>query len=203
MKKTIAFIVLFFVAASLFSAYYYWSNSSISTSGQTSTMGVKIEKTSDIINCGISSTFDSSKSDLGLTDVSIKSFDSITDTSSQEWSYKGKINELYVWWQIYSTKKYQINMRVSLLKDKGTGNIVIPYSITIYNLDSNSSYVEEDSTTFKDVSSTVVSKTIMETSGSDSIETGHRKLSLTTNDVKGIAYSESFEATLTIEVVSV
>ena len=94
-------------------------------------------------------------------------------------------------------------MRVSPLKDNGTGNIVIPYSITIYNLDSNSSYVEEDSTTFKDVSSTVVSKTIMETSGSDSIETGHRKLSLTTNDVKGIAYSESFEATLTIEVVSV
>lgn len=203
MKKTIAFIVLFFVAASLFSAYYYWSNSSISTSGQTSTMGVLIEKTSDIINCGISSTFDSSKSDLGLTDVSTKSFDSITDTSSQEWSYKGKIDELYVWWQIYSKTKYQINMRVSLLKDKGTGNIVIPYSITIYNLDSNSSYVEEDSTTFKDVSSTVVSKTLMVTSGSDSIETGHRKLSLTTNDVKGIAYSESFEATLTIEVVSV
>ena len=203
MKKTIAFIVLFFVAASLFSAYYYWSNSSISTSGQTSTMGVKIEKTSDIINCGISSTFDSSKSDLGLTDVSTKSFDSITDTSSQEWSYKGKIGELYVWWQIYSKTKFQINMRVSPLKDKGTGNIVIPYSITIYNLGSNSSYVEEDSTTFKDVSSTVVSKTIMETSGSDSIETGHRKLSLTTNDVKGIAYSESFEATLTIEVVSV
>ncbi|MDD7161773.1 MAG: hypothetical protein SPF69_09565 [Candidatus Ornithospirochaeta sp.] len=203
MKKTIAFIVLFFVAASLFSAYYYWSNSSISTSGQTSTMGVLIEKTSDIINCGISSTFDSSKSDLGLTDVSTKSFDSITDTSSQEWSYKGKIDELYVWWQIYSKTKYQINMRVSPLKDNGTGNIVIPYSITIYNLGSNSSYVEEDSTTFKDVSSTVVSKTIMETSGSDSIETGHRKLSLTTNDVKGIAYSESFEATLTIEVVSV
>ena len=203
MKKTIAFIVLFFVAASLFSAYYYWSNSSISTSGQTSTMGVKIEKTSDIINCGISSTFDSSKSDLGLTDVSTKSFNPIKDISSQEWSYKGKIDELYVWWQIYSKTKYQINMRVSLLKDKGTGNIVIPYSITIYNLDSNSSYVEEDSTTFKDVSSTVVSKTIMVTSGSDSIETGHRKLSLTTNDVKGIAYSESFEATLTIEVVSV
>lgn len=203
MKKTIAFIVLFFVAASLFSAYYYWSNSSISTSGQTSTMGVLIEKTSDIINCGISSTFDSSKSDLGLTDVSTKSFDSITDTSSQEWSYKGKIDELYVWWQIYSKTKYQINMRVSPLKDNGTGNIVIPYSITIYNLDSNSSYVEEDSTSFKDVSSTVVSKTLMVTSGSDSIETGHRKLSLTTNDVKGIAYSESFEATLTIEVVSV
>ena len=203
MKKTIAFIVLFFVAASLFSAYYYWSNSSISTSGKTSTMGVKIEKTSDIINCGISSTFDSSKSDLGLTDVSTKSFNPIKDISSQEWSYKGKIDELYVWWQIYSKTKYQINMRVSLLKDKGTGNIVIPYSITIYNLGSNSSYVEEDSTTFKDVSSTVVSKTIMETSGSDSIETGHRKLSLTTNDVKGIAYSESFEATLTIEVVSV
>ena len=203
MKKTIAFIVLFFVAASLFSAYYYWSNSSISTSGQTSTMGVKIEKTSDIINCGISSTFDSSKSDLGLTDVSTKSFDSITDTSSQEWSYKGKIDELYLWWQIYSKFTYQINMSVSRLKDKDTGNIVIPYSITIYNLGSNSSYVEEDSTTFKDVSSTVVSKTIMETSGSDSIETGHRKLSLTTNDVKGIAYSESFEATLTIEVVSV
>ena len=203
MKKTIAFIVLSFVVASLFSAYYYWSNSTISTSGQTSTMGVKIEKTSDIINCGISSTFDSSKSDLGLTDVSIKSFDPIIDISSQEWSYKGKIGELYVWWQIYSKTKYQINMRVSLLKDKGTGNIVIPYSITIYNLDSNSSYVEEDSTTFKDVSSTVVSKTLMVTSGSDSIETGHRKLSLTTNDVKGIAYSESFEATLTIEVVSV
>ena len=203
MKKTIAFIVLFFVAASLFSAYYYWSNSSISKSGQTSTMGVLIEKTSDIINCGISSTFDSSKSDLGLTDVSTKSFNPIKDISSQEWSYKGKIDELYVWWQIYSKTKYQINMRVSLLKDKGTGNIVIPYSITIYNLGSNSSYVEEDSTTFKDVSSTVVSKTIMVTSGSDSIETGHRKLSLTTNDVKGIAYSESFEATLTIEVVSV
>ena len=203
MKKTIAFIVLFFVAASLFSAYYYLSNSSISKSGQTSTMRVIIEETSDIINCGISSTFDSSKSDLGLTDVSIKSFDPIIDISSQEWSYKGKIGELYVWWQIYSKTKYQINMRVSLLKDKGTGNIVIPYSITIYNLDSNSSYVEEDSTTFKDVSSTVVSKTLMVTSGSDSIETGHRKLSLTTNDVKGIAYSESFEATLTIEVVSV
>ena len=203
MKKTIAFIVLFFVAASLLSAYYYWSNSSISTSGQTSTMGVKIEKTSDIINCGISSTFDSSKSDLGLTDVSTKSFYPIKDISSQEWSYKGKIGELYVWWQIYSKTKFQINMRVSPLKDKGTGNIVIPYSITIYNLGSNSSYVEEDSTTFKDVSATVVSKTIMETSGSDSIETGHRKLSLTTNDVKGIAYSESFEATLTIEVVSV
>ena len=203
MKKTIAFIVLSFVVASLFSAYSYWSNSTISTSGQTSTMGVKIEKTSDIINCGISSTFDSSKSDLGLTDVSTKSFDPITDTSSQEWSYKGKIDELYLWWQIYSKFTYQINMSVSRLKDKDTGNIVIPYSITIYNLGSNSSYVEEDSTTFKDVSSTVVSKTIMVTSGSDSIETGHRKLSLTTNDVKGIAYSESFEATLTIEVVSV
>lgn len=203
MKKTIAFIVLFFVAASLFSAYYYLSNSSISKSGQTSTMGVLIEKTSDIINCGISSTFDSSKSDLGLTDVSTKSFNPIKDISSQEWSYKGKIDELYVWWQIYSKTKYQINMRVSPLKDNGTGNIVIPYSITIYNLGSNSSYVEEDSTTFKDVSSTVVSKTLMVTSGSDSIETGHRKLSLTTNDVKGIAYSESFEATLTIEVVSV
>ena len=203
MKKTIAFIVLSFVVASLFSAYSYWSNSTISTSGQTSTMGVKIEKTSDIINCGISSTFDSSKSDLGLTDVSTKSFYPIKDISSQEWSYKGKIGELYVWWQIYSKTKFQINMRVSPLKDNGTGNIVIPYSITIYNLGSNSSYVEEDSTTFKDVSSTVVSKTIMETSGSDSIETGHRKLSLTTNDVKGIAYSESFEATLTIEVVSV
>ena len=201
MKKTIAFIVLSFMAASLFSAYYY-SNSSISTNGQTSTMRVKIEKTSDIINCGISSTFDSTKSDLGLTDVSIKSFDPIIDISSQEWSYKGKIGELYVWWQIYSKTKYQINMRVSLLKDKGTGNIVIPYSITIYNLDSNSSYVEEDSTTFKDVSSTVVSK-ITDTSGSVGIVTGHRKLSLTTNDVKGIAYSESFEATLTIEVVSV
>lgn len=203
MKKTIAFIVLSFVAASLFSAYYYWSNSTISTSGQTSTMGVKIEKTSDIINCGISSTFDSSKSDLGLTDVSTKSFDPITDTSSQEWSYKGKIDELYLWWQIYSKYTYQINMSVSRLKDKDTGNIVIPYSITIFKLGSNSSYVEEDSTTFKDVSSTGLSKTIMKTSGSDSIETGHRKLSLITNDVKGVAYSESFEATLTIEVVSV
>ena len=203
MKKTIAFIVLFFVAASLFSAYYYWSNSSISTSGQTSTMGVLIEKTSDIINCGISSTFDSSKSDLGLTDVSTKSFDPITDTSSQEWSYKGKIDELYVWWQIYSTNNYQINMRVSPLKDKGTGKIVIPYSITVFKLGSNSSYVEEDySTTFKDVGSTVVSK-ITDTSGSVGIVTGHRKLSLITNDVKGVAYSESFEATLTIEVVSV
>ena len=202
MKKTIAFIVLSFVAASLFSAYYYWSNSTISTSGQTSTMGVKIEKTSDIINCGISSTFDSSRSDLGLTDVSTKSFDPITDTSSQEWSYKGKIDELYLWWQIYSTTKYQINMRVSPLKDKGTGNIVIPYSITVLKLGSNSSYVE-DSTIFQDDSSTVVSKPIMVTSGSDSIETGHRKLSLITNDVKGIAFSESFEATLTIEVVSV
>ena len=203
MKKTIAFIVLSFVATSLFSAYYYWNNSTISTSGQTSTMGVIIEKTSDIINCGISSTFDSSKSDLGLTDVSTKSFDPITDTSSQEWSYKGKIDELYLWWQIYSKFTYQINMSVSRLKDKDTGNIVIPYSITIFKLGSNSSYVEEDSTTFKDVSSTGLSKTIMKTSGSDSIETGHRKLSLTTNDVKGIAYSESFEATLTIEVVSV
>ena len=94
-------------------------------------------------------------------------------------------------------------MRVSPLKDKGTGNIVIPYSITVFKLGSNSSYVEEDySTTFKDVSSTVVSK-ITDTSGSVGIVTGHRKLSLTTNDVKGIAYSESFEATLTIEVVSV
>lgn len=203
MKKTIAFIVLSFVAASLFSAYSYWSNSTISTSGQTSTMGVKIEKTSDIINCGISSTFDSSKSDLGLTDVSTKSFDPITDTSSQEWSYKGKIDELYLWWQIYSKFTYQINMSVSRLKDKDTGNIVIPYSITIFKLGSNSSYVEEDSTTFKDVSSTGLSKTIMKTSGSDSIETGHRKLSLITNDIKGVAYSESFEATLTIEVVSV
>ena len=203
MKKTIAFIVLSFVAASLFSAYYYWSNSTIPTSGQTSTMRVKIEKTSDIINCGISSTFDSSKSDLGLTDVSTKSFDPITDTSSQEWSYKGKIDELYLWWQIYSKFTYQINMSVSRLKDKDTGNIVIPYSITIFKLGSNSSYVEEDSTTFKDVSSTGLSKTIMKTSGSDSIETGHRKLSLITNDVKGVAYSESFEATLTIEVVSV
>ena len=142
MKKTIAFIVLSFVAASLFSAYYYWSNSSISTSGQTSTMGVLIEKTSDIINCGISSTFDSSKSDLGLTDVSTKSFYPIKDISSQEWSYKGKIGELYVWWQIYSTNNYQINMRVSPLKDKGTGKIVIPYSITVFKLGSNSSYVE-------------------------------------------------------------
>ena len=203
MKKTIAFIVLSFVAASLFSAYSYWSNSTISTSGQTSTMGVKIEKTSDIINCGISSTFDSSKSDLGLTDVSTKSFDPITDTSSQEWSYKGKIDELYLWRQIYSKFTYQINMSLSRLKDKDTGNIVIPYSITIFKLGSNSSYVEEDSTTFKDVSSTGLSKTIMKTSGSDSIETGHRKLSLITNDVKGVAYSESFEATLTIEVVSV
>ena len=44
MKKTIAFIVLSFVVASLFSAYYYWSNSTISTSGQTSTMGVKLKK---------------------------------------------------------------------------------------------------------------------------------------------------------------
>ena len=203
MKKTIAFIVLFFVAASLFSAYYYLSNSSISKSGQTSTMRVIIEETSDIINCGISSTFDSSKSDLGLTDVSTKSFDPITDTSSQEWSYKGKIDELYLWWQIYSKLTYQINMSVSPLKDKGTGNIVIPYSITVFKLGSNSSYVEEDySTTFKDVSSTVVSK-ITDTSGSVGIVTGHRKLSLTTNDVKGIAYSESFEATLTIEVVSV
>ena len=94
MKKTIAFIVLFFVAASLFSAYYYWSNSTISTSG-TSTMGVKIEKTSDIINCGISSTFDSSKSDLGLTDVSTKSFVPDIDISSQEWSYKGKKQERF------------------------------------------------------------------------------------------------------------
>ena len=93
-------------------------------------------------------------------------------------------------------------MSVSPLKDKGTGNIVIPYSITVLKLGSNSSYVE-DSTIFKDDSSTVVSKPIMVTSGSDSIETGHRKLSLTTNDVKGVAYSESFEATLTIEVVSV
>lgn len=202
MKKTIAFIVLSFVAASLFSAYYYWGNSTISTSG-TSTMGVKIEKTSDIINCGISSTFDSSKSDLGLTDVSTKSFVPNIDISSQEWSYKGKIDELYVWWQIYSASTYQINMRVSSLKDKGTGKIVIPYSITVFKLGSNSSYVEEDySTTFKDVSSTVVSK-ISDTSGSVGIVTGHRKLSLTTNDVKGIAYSESFEATLTIEVVSV
>ena len=203
MKKTIAFIVLFFVAASLFSAYYYLSNSSISKSGQTSTMGVLIEKTSDIINCGISSTFDSSKSDLGLTDVSTKSFVPDIDISSQEWSYKGKIDELYVWWQIYSTNNYQINMRVSPLKDKGTGKIVIPYSITVFKLGSNSSYVEEDySTTFKDVSSTVVSK-ITDTSGSVGIVTGHRKLSLITNDVKGVAYSESFEATLTIEVVSV
>lgn len=201
MKKTIAFIVLSFVAASLFSAYYYWGNSTISTRGQTSTMRVKIERTSDIINCGISSTFDSSKSDLGLTDVSTKSFVPIIDISSQEWSYKGKIDELYLWWQIYSTKNYQINMRVSPLKDKGTGNIVIPYSITILKLGSNSSYVE-DSTIFKDDSSTVVSKNITATLGSG-IETGHRKLSLTTNDVKGIAYSESFEATLTIEVVSV
>ena len=69
MKKTLTFVILSLVTVSLFSGYYnYLSGSNISTS-QTSTMTVVIEATSDILNCGISSTFDPSKSDLGLTDL--------------------------------------------------------------------------------------------------------------------------------------
>ena len=118
MKKTLTFVILSLVTVSLFSGYYnYLSGSNISTS-QTSTMTVVIEATSDILNCGISSTFDPSKSDLGLTDLSTKSFDPVINTTSQNWSYKGKIDELYVWWQIYSSNKLIAFLQGNILRFK-------------------------------------------------------------------------------------
>ena len=200
MKKTLTFVILSLVTVSLFSGYYnYLSGSNISTS-QTSTMTVVIEATSDILNCGISSTFDPSKSDLGLTDLSTKSFDPVINTTSQNWSYKGKIDELYVWWQIYSSNKYDVTITLSTLKDVATKKIVIPYSVNIYTLDSNSNYVsgEEIYIEKNDKNETVYNYT-----STGSIESGHRKLSFLTDEARGIEVANSFQATLTVKVSSV
>ena len=167
-------------------------------------MTVVVEGTSNILSCGISSTFDSTASGWGLTDVTKKEFKIIADTTSQEWSYKGSISELYVWWQIYSTSNsYKVDLSLSPLMDKSTGSVYLKYSAIIYSLQSNQ-YVIEDSSTFSNISSSTVNKELYTYTGSSTsnIESGHKKLSFQTTDAKGNV-ADSFEATLTIQVSTV
>ena len=160
MKKIVILMILVITMFSLSSEGYYWSNSSIST-GNTSTMTVVVEGTSSILNCGISSTFDSTASGWGLTDVTKKEFDITAVTSGQEWSYTGSISELYVWWQIYSTtSSYNVQLSLSPLTDKTTKKINIPYSAVIKSLNSSGQYVVEDNTTFNNISSSMKSKVL-------------------------------------------
>ena len=202
MKRVFFLLFIITISISLSAEGYYWSSSSISSS-QNSSMTVVVEGTNNILNCGVSSTFDSSKSDWGLTDVTKKEFEIIADTKSQEWSYKGSISELYVWWQIYSTSNsYKVDLSLSPLKDKSTGTKYINYSVIIYSLQSNQ-YEIEDSSTFANISSSTVNKELYTYTGSSSsnIESGHKKLSFQTVDAKGKVV-DSFEATLTIKVSS-
>ena len=201
MKKIVILMILVITMFSLSSEGYYWSNSSIST-GNTSTMTVVVEGTSSILNCGISSTFVPTKSDWGLTDVTKKEFDITAKTSSTEWSYKGSISELYVWWQIYSTTtSYNVNISLSPLKS--AADTIISYSSSIYYLNSSSVYVLEDDTTFKNISGSTVTKTLCTYTGSSTadIESGHRKLTFVTEDAKEKVFADSFSATLKISVV--
>ena len=165
-------------------------------------MTVVVEGTSSILNCGISSTFVPTKSDWGLTDVTKKEFDITAKTSSTEWSYKGSISELYVWWQIYSTTtSYNVNISLSPLKS--AADTIISYSSSIYYLNSSSVYVLEDDTTFKNISGSTVTKTLCTYTGSSTadIESGHRKLTFVTEDAKEKVFADSFSATLKISVV--
>ena len=205
MKRLVVLIILVLISISLFAAGYYWSSSTTST-GKNSSMTVVVEGTSNILNCGISSTFDSTASGWGLTDVTKKEFVASADTSSQEWSYTGSISELYVWWQIYSTtSSYNVQLSLSPLTDKTTKNINIPYSAVIKSLNSSGQYVVEDNTTFNSISSSMVSKVLYTYAGSSSsgVVSGHRMLSFQTVDAKGKEVADSFEATLTITVSTI
>ena len=205
MKRLVVLIILVLISISLFAAGYYWSSSTTST-GNNSTMTVVVEGTSNILSCGISSTFDSTASGWGLTDVTKKEFDITAVTSGQEWSYTGSISELYVWWQIYSTtSSYNVQLSLSPLTDKTTKKINIPYSAVIKSLNSSGQYVVEDNTTFNSISSSMVSKVLYTYAGSSSsgVVSGHRMLSFQTVDAKGKEVADSFEATLTITVSTI
>ena len=205
MKRLVVLIILVLISISLFAEGYYWSSSTTST-GKNSSMTVVVEGTSNILSCGISSTFDSTASGWGLTDVTKKEFDITAVTSGQEWSYTGSISELYVWWQIYSTtSSYNVQLSLSPLTDKTTNKINIPYSAVIKSLNSSGQYVVEDNTTFNNISSSMKSKVlyIYEGSSSSGVVSGHRMLSFQTVDAKGKEVADSFEATLTITVSTI
>lgn len=201
MKRLVVLIILVLISISLFAAGYYWSSSTTST-GKNSSMTVVVEGTSNILSCGISSTFDSTASGWGLTDVTKKEFDITAVTSGQEWSYTGSISELYVWWQIYSTTS-SYNVQLSLSPLKSAADTIISYSSSIYYLNSSSVYVLEDDTKFKNISESTVTKTLCTYTGSSTsdIESGHRKLTFVTEDAKEKVFADSFSATLKISVV--
>ena len=204
MKRLVVLIILVLISISLFAAGYYWSSSTTST-GKNSSMTVVVEGTSNILSCGISSTFDSTASGWGLTDVTKKEFDITAVTSGQEWSYTGSISELYVWWQIYSTSNsYKVDLSLSPLRDKSTGSVYLQYSAIISSLNPSGQYEKEDDSTFSNISSSTVSKELYTYTGSSTsnIESGHKKLSFQTTDAKGNV-ADSFEATLTIQVSTV
>ena len=204
MKRVFLLLLIITISISLSAERYYWSSSSISAS-KNSSMTVVVEATSSILNCGVSSTFDSSKSDWGLTDVTKKEFEITSETTSQEWSYKGSISELYVWWQIYSTSNsYKVDLSLSPLKDKSTGSVYLQYSAIISSLNPSGQYEKEDDSTFSNISSRTLSKKLYTYTGSSTsnIESGHKKLSFQTTDAKGNV-ADSFEATLTIQVSTV
>ena len=204
MKRLVVLIILVLISISLFAEGYYWSSSTTST-GKNSSMTVVVEGTSNILSCGISSTFDSTASGWGLTDVTKKEFDITAVTSGQEWSYTGSISELYVWWQIYSTSNsYKVYLSLSPLRDKSTGSVYLQYSAIISSLNPSGQYEKEDDSTFSNISSSTVSKELYTYTGSSTsnIESGHKKLSFQTTDAKGNV-ADSFEATLTIQVSTV
>lgn len=204
MKRLVVLIILVLISISLFAAGYYWSSSTTST-GKNSSMTVVVEGTSNILSCGISSTFDSTASGWGLTDVTKKEFDITAVTSGQEWSYTGSISELYVWWQIYSTSNsYKVYLSLSPLRDKSTGSVYLQYSAIISSLNPSGQYEKEDDSTFSNISSRTLSKKLYTYTGSSTsnIESGHKKLSFQTTDAKGNV-ADSFEATLTIQVSTV
>ena len=204
MKRLVVLIILVLISISLFAEGYYWSSSTTST-GKNSSMTVVVEGTSNILSCGISSTFDSTASGWGLTDVTKKEFDITAVTSGQEWSYTGSISELYVWWQIYSTSNsYKVDLSLSPLRDKSTGSVYLQYSAIISSLNPSGQYEKEDDSTFSNISSRTLSKKLYTYTGSSTsnIESGHKKLSFQTTDAKGNV-ADSFEATLTIQVSTV
>lgn len=204
MKRLVVLIILVLISISLFAEGYYWSSSTTST-GKNSSMTVVVEGTSNILSCGISSTFDSTASGWGLTDVTKKEFDITAVTSGQEWSYTGSISELYVWWQIYSTSNsYKVYLSLSPLRDKSTGSVYLQYSAIISSLNPSGQYEKEDDSTFSNISSKTLSKELYTYTGSSTsnIESGHKKLSFQTTDAKGNV-ADSFEATLTIQVSTV
>lgn len=189
MKRSLILLLAFFLSLDCLFALSTYSLGSSTSSADDATLNVVLEAPSDILNFGFSTTYDSSASDLGLTNLVTKEFVQVKDYdgSGDQWKMRGEM-EFYIWWQLFSSNSsYKLTFSISGLVGtgiEGEGDVSFPVSATIGSL----------GTVVAPKSESVHSYT----KGGD-LENGYFPVKVTTGDIKdSVIASKKFTSTVTL-----